>query len=57
MKAFRLVRHIRTSLWFVPVVCVLGGVVLSFITIAVDRATDFSLIPQSLTGGPDAMPC
>ncbi|CAN5575250.1 DUF2254 domain-containing protein [soil metagenome] len=54
MKLFRLVSHIRTSLWFVPVVCVLGGVALSFATIAIDRASDFSLIPESLTGGPDA---
>jgi uncharacterized membrane protein len=54
VKAFRLVRHIRSSLWFVPVVCVLGGVVLSFVTIAIDRRADFSLIPESLTGGPDA---
>jgi uncharacterized membrane protein len=32
----------------------MAGVVLSFVTIAVDRRTDFSLIPESLTGGPDA---
>src|SRR5215212_4017435 len=54
MRVFRLVRHIRSSLWFVPVVCVLGGVILSFATIAIDRSADFSLIPESLTGGPDA---
>ena len=54
MRVFRLVRHIRSSLWFVPVVCVLGGVLLSFATIAIDRSADFSLIPESLTGGPDA---
>ena len=54
MRSFRLLRHIRTSLWFVPVACVVGGVVLSFVTIAIDRRADFSLIPESLTGGPDA---
>ena len=54
MRSFRLVSHIRSSLWFVPVVCVLGGVLLSFLTIAIDRRADFSLIPESLTGGPDA---
>ena len=47
-------RNIRASLWFVPVVCVLGGLVLSFGTIAIDRAFDDQLIPQSLSGGPDA---
>jgi uncharacterized membrane protein len=50
----RLKDHVRHSLWFVPIVCVLGGVALSFGTIAIDRATDFDLIPQSLTGGPAA---
>src|SRR4051812_29767053 len=34
--------------------CVLAGVAVSFVTIAVDRATDYRLIPQALTGGPDA---
>jgi uncharacterized membrane protein len=36
------------------VLCVLGGVVLSFGTIAIDRITNFDLVPASLTGGPDA---
>ncbi len=54
MKTFRLVSHIRSSLWFIPVMCVIGGVLLSFATIAIDRSTDFTLIPESLTGGPDA---
>jgi hypothetical protein len=30
VKPLRLLRHIRSSLWFVPVVCVLAGVLLSF---------------------------
>jgi uncharacterized membrane protein len=34
--------------------CVLAGVVLSFVTIAIDRAGDYELVPQQLTGGPDA---
>jgi uncharacterized membrane protein len=50
----RVYSHIRTSLWFVPVMCVLGGVVLSFVTIAVDRSFDYQLIPDGFTGGPDA---
>jgi uncharacterized membrane protein len=50
----RVYSHIRTSLWFVPVMCVLGGVVLSFGTIAIDRAFDYQLVPDSFTGGPDA---
>lgn len=37
-----------------PVLCVLGGVVLSFGTIAVDRGFGYQLIPETFTGGPDA---
>lgn len=43
-----------SNLWFVPVLCVLAGLVLSFATIWIDRATDHGLLPSSLTGGPDA---
>jgi uncharacterized membrane protein len=51
MKRFRVAHSLRTSLWLVPVLCVLAGVIISFVTMAVDDGT---LIPQSLTGGPDA---
>jgi uncharacterized membrane protein len=54
VKLLRLFRHIRSSLWFVPVVCVLAGVLLSYGTIAIDRANGYDLIPEALTGGPDA---
>ena len=48
-------RHgITTSLWFIPVLCLLAGVVLAVITIAVDRATDGSFLSTSLTGDPNA---
>ncbi len=47
-------RNVRRSLWFIPVVCVIAGLVLSFVTIAVDRAFDYQLIPEWMTGGPDA---
>ena len=54
MKAWRIVEHVRSSLWFVPVVCVLIGAGLSFVTIAIDRALDHELVPSWATGGPDA---
>lgn len=54
MRVFKFLSSVRTGLWFVPVMCVLGGVALSFGTIAIDRSFDFTLIPRSLTGGPDA---
>jgi uncharacterized membrane protein len=43
-----------SSLWLIPVLCVLAGLVLSLLTLAVDRAFGFGVIPRWLTGGPDA---
>jgi uncharacterized membrane protein len=54
METRRVVRRVGSSLWFVPVVCVLVGLCCSIVTIAVDRANDYNLIPRSVTGGPDA---
>jgi uncharacterized membrane protein len=54
VRRFRIVNHLLSSLWFIPVLCVLGGVGLSFGTIALDRGGSRSLLPQSLTGDPDA---
>ena len=53
-RGFRVLSHVRGSLWFVPVLCVGVGVALSFATLWVDGQTGYTLIPQSLTGGPDA---
>ena len=46
----KLVASLRSSLWFVPVVCVLAGGAISFGTIALDRAYDYQAIPQVLVG-------
>ena len=54
MRTHRLMSHVRSSLWFVPVVCVLAGAALSFTTIWIDTAFDNELVPEWLTGGPDA---
>jgi uncharacterized membrane protein len=51
MKPFS---HLARGLWFVPLACVLAGVALSLGTIAIDRAFDYQLVPQWLSGGPDA---
>jgi len=48
------VRHVGSTLWFIPVACVLAGIALSIVTIALDRAFDFDLLPRWLTGGPEA---
>ena len=53
MRVFRLLHHVRTSLWFVPTACVVAGVLLSMTTLAIDRRSEFDLIPETFTGGPD----
>jgi len=45
---------VRASLWFIPVLCVVAGLLLSLMTLGVDRAMGFDVIPRWLTGGPDA---
>ena len=37
-----------------PVMCVLAGVLLSVVTIGIDRWADFEAVPRWLTGGPEA---
>ena len=54
MRLKQLLRHVTSSLWFVPVLCVLAGVGISFGTIALDRYFDYEALPSSLVGGPDA---
>ena len=46
--------RVRSSLWFIPVLCVLAGLLLSAATIAIDRLLDFEVVPRWITGGPDA---
>jgi uncharacterized membrane protein len=46
--------RVRSSLWLIPVLCVLAGVVLSVATIAIDHLFNFEVIPHWMTGGPDA---
>lgn len=54
MRKAKLFIHLKSSLWFVPVLCVLAGVVISFGTIAVDRYFDYEALPTRFVGGPDA---
>jgi uncharacterized membrane protein len=51
---YRVRKYLGSSLWFVPVLCVLAGIGLAFGTIALDRLADGSLVPRSLSGDPDA---
>lgn len=51
IKRFRIGHYLKTSLWFIPLLFILGGVAVSLITTAVDDGT---LLPQSVTGDPAA---
>ena len=54
VRSFNPFSRMSGGLWFVPLMCVLAGVGLSLGTIAIDKACDYELIPQSISGGPDA---
>jgi uncharacterized membrane protein len=54
MRRAKLLIHLKSSLWFVPVLCVLAGAALSFGTIAIDRSFDYKALPSSVVGGPNA---
>ena len=45
-------RSAARSLWLVPLGCLAAGALLVIGTLAVDRATGYGLVPQSLTGTP-----
>ncbi|MGY1830247.1 DUF2254 domain-containing protein [Geodermatophilus sp. SYSU D01180] len=52
MSWLRLQRFVRTSLWLLPIGCLAAGALLVVGTLAVDQATGYRLVPQSLTGTP-----
>ena len=54
MRLNRLLLLVTSGLWFVPVVCVVVGALLSFGTIWLDRSFDYSAVPAELVGGPEA---
>jgi uncharacterized membrane protein len=54
MRRWKLLSHVRGSLWFVPILCVLAGAAISFATIALDRLFDYQAVPTGLAGHPDA---
>jgi uncharacterized membrane protein len=51
----RLPLALLTNVWLIPLLCVLGGVVLSVVTIAIDRRHAYDLVPRRLTGGPTSV--
>jgi uncharacterized membrane protein len=51
---WKLLIHVRSSLWFIPVLCVLAGVAIALGTVTLDRLFDYKMIPRSVVGGPAA---
>lgn len=45
---------VASTLWVIPLGCLLAGAALSFATTAIDSAGGFDLLPRSLTGGPES---
>lgn len=43
---------LRSSMWLLPISCLAAGIALAVATLAVDRATGYGLVPQSVTGTP-----
>jgi len=52
MTTLRLQRFVRSSMWLLPIGCLVAGAVLAVGTLAVDRLTGYQLVPRSLTGTP-----
>ncbi|MBG6190434.1 putative membrane protein [Arthrobacter sp. CAN_A212] len=51
IKRFRIGHYLKTSLWTIPLLFILGGVAISLITTSIDDGT---LIPESVTGDANA---
>jgi uncharacterized membrane protein len=54
VRLLALRRALRHGLWVIPLACLLGAIGLSFLTLAIDRAHDYSLISRDVTGDPSS---
>src|SRR5690242_3806658 len=55
MRRFRIVRALAERLWIIPSLGVVAGIVLSLVTVAIDRRNENGLLSQSIVGnGADA---
>jgi uncharacterized membrane protein len=53
MQRLPLREYLVSRLWFVPLLCVIGGVLLSVVTLWLDRQLGDGTVPRELTGDPD----
>ena len=51
---FLLAHRLKTSLWLIPFACALVGILLSLITVGIDRSLQSEVVPRSITGDPNA---
>jgi uncharacterized membrane protein len=49
---YRLKHHVRTRIWLIPLLGLLGGLGLAVLTIAIDRAHHYALVSHAVTGTP-----
>jgi uncharacterized membrane protein len=52
MRLFRFLHYVRSSLWLLPLLCVLAGTLVVLTTLWLDRRSGYTLVPQSVTGTP-----
>ena len=53
MRRLKMRQYLFSRLWFVPLICVVAGVLLSVATLAFDRYLGGDTVPSELTGDPD----
>ena len=52
MRRYRIVRALAQRLWIIPSLGVVAGIVLSLVTVAIDRRNENGLLSQSIVGNP-----
>jgi uncharacterized membrane protein len=52
MRLTRFVHAVRTSLWLIPLLCALAGVLIALGALWLDRRSGYTLVSQSVTGTP-----
>lgn len=50
----QLQRRVRSWIWLIPLAGLLASLVLAVVTLEIDRATGYDLIPRGITGSPSA---
>jgi uncharacterized membrane protein len=50
VRRFHLKRDARSRLWLIPLACLIGGIALAIGAVAIDRAGDYKLVSQGITG-------